>query len=467
MEQLLLVDDEKDYLQGLSRLLKRQCSGLSVTACACAADALARMEAQRFDLALLDVKMPGVDGLKLLAAIKERDPDLTVVMMTAYGTVNIAVKAMKQGAWDFITKPLETATLLKVIHQGLERNRLLRENITLKERLGGQSEHGFIGQSPALAVFLDRLRLAATSGYTVLVRGASGTGKEMAAHALHLLSDRRKKPHVVVNCPAIPEHLLESELFGHARGAFTGADRDHPGLFAQANGGTICLDEIGDIPPTIQTKLLRVIETGEIKPLGSPRTLVLDVRVVAMTNQDLEEKIRDRSFREDLFYRLNVLSLRTPTLREIAEDIPLLATHFLHQAARELDRDPPLLPLEAAAELMARPWPGNVRQLKNAMRRLLLFSRDRHLTREHIQTVLSSTCRKASGFTDHILELPYCAAKEQNLLQFSQAYFGHLLRETDGNVSAAARRAGTTRSALQKILKRFSIETDQYKDLDP
>ncbi len=464
MEHLLIIDDETDYLQGLARLLGRECPGVSITTCSSASQALCQIQQQRFDLALVDIRMPEMDGLKLFSVLKENDPDLTIIMMTAFGTIDSAVAAMKQGAWDFVTKPLEKTTLLKVVRQGLERNRLLRENLAMKERLDEEAVHGFIGQSPVLLTVLDQLHLAAASDYNVLIRGESGTGKELAGRAIHRMSGRKSEALITVNCPAIPEHLLESELFGHVRGAFTGADRDHCGLFVEANGGTICLDEIGDIPLAIQTKLLRVIESQEIKPLGSNRTVSLDVRIVALTNQNLEEKIKEKSFREDLFYRLNVLTIKTPPLRAMREDIPLLANHFLQLTAEELNRDPAVLTPEAVTALMALRWPGNVRELKNTIRRLHLFAIDHRITGHHVKGLTRDTDTPGDtgpGFFP--MDLPYSNAKEYVLRDFSRAYFHKLLHKTSGNVSQAAEQAKMTRSALQKILKRFAIHGSDYR----
>ena len=296
-------------------------------------------------------------------------------MMTAYGSIEIAVEAMRLGAYDFITKPFAKEPLLRVVRQGLERNRLIRENRHLRLRVADTDGFaGLVGQSPPMRRLFEKIQAIAPTDYTVIIRGESGTGKELVARAIHALSKRQQRPLVAVSCPAIPEHLLESEFFGHRRGAFTGADRDHIGLFEEAHGSSLFLDEIGDIPVALQIKLLRVLQEQEFKPLGAGKTLKVDARILSSTNQDIEAKIQDRSFREDLYYRLNVVTLRTPALAEIREDIPLLVNHFSRLACSELSLAPKRFTAGALEELMRRPWPGNVRELQNLVRRVVMFS---------------------------------------------------------------------------------------------
>jgi transcriptional regulator with GAF, ATPase, and Fis domain len=315
--------------------------------------------------------------------------------------------------------------------------------------------------------FLSQLRTVARSNYTTLVRGESGTGKELTARALHNLSARRDKALIMVNCPAIPEHLLESELFGHVRGAFTGADHDQPGLFAEADGGTICLDEVGDIPITVQSKLLRVLQEQEIKPLGATKTKKIDVRVTALTNLDLEEMIRQRKFREDLFYRLNVVSLRTPTLSEIVDDIPLLANHFTSQVCHELDLPAKRFSQQAINVLLQRSWPGNVRELQNVVRRAVMFCLSDVIDVNDLQTLRpakrNSEDPRGSDFDNGQEIIEYKVAKEQVVDDFTIKYVLHLLKETGGNVSHAAEISGLTRTALQKIMRRRNITAAEYR----
>ena len=379
------------------------------------------------------------------------------------------MEAVKRGAYDFITKPFDKEALFRVIRKSRERNRLIRENLNLRERVCEKTAFAsFVGQSPPMRRLYETLRTIAQTDYNVLVRGESGTGKEVATRAIHSLSKRRNKRLVVVNCPAIPEHLLESELFGHKRGAFTGADRDQPGQFEEADGGTICLDEIGDIPVSIQTKLLRVLQEQEIKPLGAARSQQVDVRVIAVTNQNLEEKIRDHTFREDLFYRLNVVTVTTPVLREIREDIPLLVDHFLRQTQCETGLPAKRFSPEALELLTRRAWPGNVRELQNFIRRLVVFTPREIIGPEDLRPLAepgqqSPAIRTSAAALEPELR-PYKEMKEHLLHDFTENYITRLLEKTGGNVTRAAEFSGLTRAALQKIMRRQEIRSDHYRD---
>jgi transcriptional regulator with GAF, ATPase, and Fis domain len=311
----------------------------------------------------------------------------------------------------------------------------------------------------------EKIQAIAPTDYTILIRGDSGTGKELVARTIHALSKRRQRPLITVNCPAIPEHLLESELFGHRRGAFTGADRDHPGLFEEAHGGTLFLDEVGDIPVTIQTKLLRVLQEQEIKPLGANKTRKVDVRILASTNQNLEEKIRQRTFREDLYYRLNVVTVNTPPLEDIREDIPLLANHFARIAGAELGISPKHFTPEAMEELMGRSFPGNVRELQNLVRRIVMFSPESVIRPGEIRTLEgpSGAPRTWAEEWPPASGEPYQEAKDRLLNRFTTAYVRDLLEKTGGNVTRAADLSGLGRASLQKIMRRQGIKSDDYK----
>jgi DNA-binding NtrC family response regulator len=466
-ERLLIVDDEEDMLRGLNRILAGEFAELEILTTTSAGEALALMQREPVDIALIDVRMPEMNGLDLLEKLRQADQWLTVIMMTAYGSIELAVEAVKRGAYDFITKPFDKEALFRVIRKSRERNRLIRENLNLRERVCEKAAFAnFVGQSPPMRRLYEKLQTIAQTDYNVLIRGESGTGKEVAARAIHSLSKRRNKQLVVVNCPAIPEHLLESELFGHRRGAFTGADRDQPGQFEEADGGTICLDEIGDIPVSIQTKLLRVLQEQEIKPLGATRSRQVDVRVIAVTNRNLEEKIRDHSFRDDLFYRLNVVTVTTPFLQEIREDIPLLVDHFLRQTQCETGLPAKRLSPEALELLMQRPWPGNVRELQNFIRRLVVFTPHELIEAGDLRPLAEplpprGTCAAA----DHLSDLrPYKEMKEHLLKDFTENYIARLLEKTGGNVTRAAELSGLTRAALQKIMRRSEIRSDHYRD---
>ena len=466
---LLIIDDEQDMRSGLQRMLARNFDELDILTAADAESGLLQIKEFSVDLLLLDIKMPGMSGLELLKQLSTTAPWLTVIMMTGFGSIETAVEAIKLGAYDFISKPFNKDSICRIIRKGIERKRLIQENYFLKQKVGDLAGlTDFIGQSEPMRNFLSQLRTVARSNYTTLVRGESGTGKELTARALHNLSARRDKPLIMVNCPAIPEHLLESELFGHVRGAFTDANHDQAGLFAEADGGTICLDEIGDIPITVQSKLLRVLQEQEIKPLGASKTKKIDVRVTALTNLDLEKMIRERKFREDLFYRLNVVSLRTPSLSEIIDDIPLLVNHFTSQVCHELDLPEKRFDQLALNALMQRSWPGNVRELQNVVRRAVMFCMSEVIGVADLQIMdipVKGTGQNSK--TDDLEEekeiIEYKVAKEQVVDDFTIKYVMRLLKKTGGNVSHAAEISGLTRTALQKIMRRRNITAAEYR----
>lgn len=458
---VLLVDDEKDFALGLARLLERKYPDESFLTAHSGEEALGILEREPVGLMLTDLNMPGMDGVELLRTAKEAYPDLSVVMLTAYGTVSTAVEALKKGAYDFLTKPVESDTLFQVVQRGLERSRLLAENARLQEMVAKQcGGNELVGVSSPIRRLKEGVAAVAESDYTVLIRGESGTGKELVARTIHRLSRRRNKPLLTVNCPAIPDQLLESELFGHVKGAFTGADRDRKGIFVSANGGTLLLDEIGDISPGIQTKLLRALQEGEVRPVGASKTLPVDVRILASTNQPLEEKIKDGSFREDLYYRLNVLSLNVPALRDRSEDIAILARHFLLLSCDEMKVPQKNFSPEALAYLATKQWPGNVRELQNFIRRLAVFSSGEALELSHVRLV--------EGLDGQAPEresqlAPYKDAKEKVVDDFTRTYVEELLAKSSGNVSEAARKSGLSRVALQKIIKRLDIDVASFK----
>ena len=326
----ILVDDEPDMALMLRRLLSRE-ENREVKAVFSPLEAVELVKTWAPHVVVADVKMPEMDGLELLATIRHLDPTISVIIITGYGTIDMAVQALKEGAYDFIEKPFDNDRMRHTVRRAVERTLLVRENDRLQKMAGSNGDvfYGMVGSSlPMKRVFELIMRVADTDA-TVLIRGESGTGKELVARAIHLLSSRRNKEMITVNCPALPEHILESELFGYVKGAFTGANRDKEGLFVTAHGSTLLLDEIADIPVSIQTKLLRVLQEGEVRPLGATKSIPVDVRILASTNQNLEEKIARGEFREDLFYRLNIVTINLPPLRERTEDIPLLAEHFL------------------------------------------------------------------------------------------------------------------------------------------
>ena len=463
--KILIVDDEPDLLSGLKRSFAKRLPDTNVLTATGGNEALDMLEREEIALILMDIMMGDMNGLEVLDRIHSMDPELTIIMMTGYGTIELAVDAIRRGAWDFVTKPLDLDSLTRMLTKGLERSQLIGENKKLRSRICPEGAvPDFIGQSPSMQQLYKTIQTSADSEYTVLIRGASGTGKELCARAIHTLSRRSKKTFVMVNCPAIPEHLLESELFGYRKGAFTGADRDHAGLFFQANGGTLCLDEIGDIPVTVQTKLLRVLQEQEIKQLGADTSTKIDVRIIASTNADLETKITEGEFREDLYYRLEVLTLRMPSLNEIAEDIPLLADHFLKKARRELGSSEKRFSERALETLVKRSWPGNIRELQNVIRRAVLFCPGPLIDAHHLMMdpSFSAPSSDANQKSETVI-IPYKEAKDSCLDSFTRQYVHTLLNESHGNVSQAARLSDLTRAALQKIMRRYNIDGDKFR----
>src|SRR3954462_9503179 len=368
---LLLVDDEPANLDSLERIFAREGYGILLAPTGQAA--LEQLRNHPVDVVLTDLMMPGMSGQELLRAVRAIAPDAEVVLMTAYGTVEAAVLAMKDGAYDFLTKPLERHAVLKSGQPAVEERKLLQENKQRRARLAG-SELPIVGQSPSLRATLDVIRQGAPSSATVLLLGESGTGKELCARALHGHSPRATGPFVPINCAAIPETILESELFGYERGAFTGAVQRKEGRIERASGGTVFLDEVGELTPSVQVKLLRFLQEGEIEHLGGTGALKVDCRVVAATNVDLGARVREGKFREDLFYRLNVIQVVLPPLRDRIEDIPLLADHFVARYAAKNGKPIRGLTRPALSAMEAYAWPGNVRELEHAVERAVVLS---------------------------------------------------------------------------------------------
>ncbi len=462
--RVLIVDDQPDFAKGLVRLLAPKLPGSALSCVLSGEAALDDLASSPCDVLVTDLRMPGLSGLELLGRALALDPQLGVVLLTAHGDIDTAVMALKAGAYDFLTKPVDSEHLARVVAKGLERAALLRENSRLRAAIRAcGADAGLLGQSPAMIQIKEAIAAVAGSEYTVLIRGESGTGKELAARAIHSLSRRASGPFLSVNCPAIPDQLLESELFGHVRGAFTGAERDRKGLFLSANGGVIVLDEIGDIPMSVQTKLLRVLQEREVRPVGSSKSVPIDVRILASTNQDLEAKIAGKSFREDLYYRLNVLTVRLPPLRERREDIPLLATAFLERACRETGIGDKEFSAEALAALTGREWPGNVRELFNFVRRLTVFCRGDVIGPSAVAAADPGQTDPAEPEGDDDAPAPYLEAKAQVVDAFTRRYVERLLGRTRGNVSEAARLSGLERVSLQKILRRLGIAAEGYR----
>lgn len=462
--QVMIVDDEPDMLSMLRLVIEKKCDCDVVTARS-GHLALDKLKAGRPDVIITDIKMPDLDGLQLLNRIRDLDKSISVVIMTGYGTIDMAVQALKDGAYDFLQKPFDKDHIVRLVRHCLERTALLRSNRKLKAQLSDLGlPEGFIGQSPALKRVLDLIARVADTDATILIRGESGTGKEVAARALHSLSKRNKRSMVTVNCPALPEHILESELFGYSRGAFTGAMQEKRGLFLEADGSTILLDEIADIPVSVQTKLLRVLQEKEIQPLGQNRTIKIDARVVASTNQDLEDKIRTGDFREDLYYRLNVVTITMPSLEEMREDVPLLIHHYLSRFKHQYNREDLNLSPDVLQHLYNRKWPGNVRELRNTVKRLVLLGTNGSVDLTDIagSGKNKGTLHPADRYED-TFELPYNDAKTEIIRRFSESYLRNLLHKHQGNVTNAATGCGLERQALQRIMRRYGIVSADFK----
>ncbi len=463
-ERVLIVDDKADMLQMLERLLKRHLS-VEVLKAQNGREALRMVTEEQTDAVVLDIRMPGKDGMTVLREVLQKDRDIPVVILTGYGTVDMAVEALKVGAYDFLTKPVDNERLVHTLRRALQYRKLLREKKRLEEEVRQRRlRQEIIGQSGAIRRVLREIEAVARTDETVLILGPTGTGKELAARTIHRLSPRSNGPFVTVNCPAIPENLLESELFGYRRGAFTSATEDKKGLIETAHGGTLFLDEIGDIPPEVQTKLLRFLQEKEFKPLGHTENIHVDVRVIASTNQDLEKKIQDGSFREDLYYRLNVITIRMPSLAERREDIPLLAEAFLREFALQYNKDIEGFTKDAIQYLLTKQWKGNIRELQNTIKRAVIFTRDRWVQRDDLEP---SEPIKGSLLTEsQVFDMPYSMAKDRVLHEFTTDYLRRLLQKTGGNVTRAAQLAGMHRQALQQLRRRHGLSSTEFRQQD-
>lgn len=460
-QTILIVDDNPDMRRFLERLIKSELQ-LETRSAESGEAALGIIENNSVQCVLADMKMPGMDGMELLRNIRKKESFLPVIIMTAYGAIETAVKAMKEGAYDFVTKPFEEERLLHTVRRALQHHNLLHRNLDLEKRiLEKEKEIFFVGESPRMKELIGTLRLVARTDVPVLITGETGTGKELAARMIHSLSNRTGKPFVVVNCPAIPENILESELFGYRKGAFTGANSDREGLFQAAQSGTLFLDEIGDISPSLQAKLLRVLQEGELKPLGDTTTHSIDVRVIAATNRDLEGNIAAGLFRSDLYYRLNVVSVHTLPLREIPEDIPLIAYHFLSLFCAELGLDRKRLTEDAIQLLASRQWKGNARELQNQIKRAVIFSKSDFLSAEDFGN--SDQLIAAAENSPEIYMLDYKEARKKILGAFNKEYITDLLNRTGGNVSLAAQTAGIERQYLQQLMRKYGIMSGEFR----
>ncbi len=449
--RVLVVDDEDVIRDVLGTLLERR-GGYAVRLARNADEALEHLASHSVDVVLVDLMLPGIDGLDLLRRIKSDDPNREVIMMTAHGSVATAVEAMKNGAFHYLTKPFQNDEVILLVEAALTQRRLRLENIGLRRALAERHREGrLVGRSPAMQTLFRTIEQVASARATVLISGESGTGKELTAEAIHRRSDRAERPFITVNSSNIPADLLESQLFGHARGAFTGADRARQGLFEAAVDGTLFFDEISTIPLPVQAKLLRVLQEKEFLPLGSVKPVKVDVRILAATNEDLGELVAEGAFREDLFYRLNVIRLHIPPLRDRREDIPLLVEHFLAQLGDEHRRPGLRLAPETLHALVGYGWPGNVRQLRNTIERMVLLAREEVLGPE----LLPEEFRQAAPVS--ALPLPEGRTFQHAVEDYERSLIRWALEKGGGVQRRAAEILGMKPSTLSERMKRLGI----------
>jgi two-component system response regulator GlrR len=450
MDNILIVDDDKNMLEVLKLRLEEE--GYKSAVSTGVNDALKKVGDELFDLALVDLKLAGKEnGIDLMEKMHQAAPEMPVIILTAYGTIETAVEAMRQGAYSYLTKPFDRLELLLQIKNGLEKSRLSREIRRLKALVG--ERYGFeniIGKSKKIEEVLEQVSRAAETDSNVFIYGESGTGKELIAKSLHLLSSRKDKPFVAVNCAAIPEGLLEGELFGYIRGAFTGAIRDKKGFFAQANGGTIFLDEISEMPEAIQVKLLRVLQEKQFYPLGGEKLADVDVRIVTASNKKLEDEVKKGGVREDFFYRIYVIPIHLPPLRERKEDIPLLTDHFIRKFAGKMGKEINGISTSALQKLMSYDWPGNVRELENTLEYASAMT-----TGDVIDEDLILQTRSATA--SNVISL------KEAKFEFERNYISNLMSLTEGNVSRAAKLAGKYRSDFYELMKKHNLKASDFK----
>ncbi|MBI3354916.1 MAG: sigma-54-dependent Fis family transcriptional regulator [Nitrospirae bacterium] len=450
-DHILIVDDEKGILQSLSSILQDE--GYSISTAENGADALKLVKEDAPLLVLLDIWLPDIDGIEVLRRIKEQMPEVIVIMMSGHGTIETAVKATKLGAYDFIEKPLSLEKVSLIVKHAIDQQRLEEENLLLRQKV--EKKYELIGRSEGFGQLMEQIRIAGPSNGRVLISGENGTGKELVARKIHSESLRRNKPFVEVNCAAIPETLIESELFGHEKGAFTGATTMKKGKFELADGGTIFLDEIGDMSLATQAKVLRVLQEQEFQRVGGTKTIKVDVRVIAASNKNLKEELKKGNFREDLFYRLNVIPISVPPLRERKEDIPLLINHFIMEFSRENGARPKKIEADAVELFQQYPWPGNVREIKNAVERLMIMVQPPMIATADVLKILRSDSDPSE--TGDFRFQRYNSFKDA-VDAFEREYIASRLRENNWNISKTAEDLQLDRSHLYRKIKSLNIE---------
>jgi DNA-binding NtrC family response regulator len=453
MEKILVVDDEKSILDLLTVVFKKE--GFTVFTSLSAVKAIELIDKEDIDIILTDIKLPHMSGMDILKHVKENKPDIPVIMITAYGTIKQAVQAFKQGALDYVLKPFDMDELKMVVSQGLEKTRLKQENTRLKKEF--KEKYNFtnmIGKSKNMQEIYTLIEKISASDATILITGESGTGKELAARALHVHSRRKDRPFVSINCGALPENLLESEMFGHVKGSFTGASVNKKGMFEVADNGTLFLDEIGELSPMTQVKLLRTLQDRRIRRVGGTTEILVDTRIIAATNQDVKKRIEDGRFREDLFYRLNVISFEMPPLRDRKDDIPLLANHFLKRYCERLGKKQKRFAPEVIKVFEAYPWPGNVRELENMVERLVAIEDRETLTNKSLPDELLSPQNASNGNIklDHGFDL------NKTLDQLTRSYVKQALTVSDGRLKETATLLGVNYRSLRYLIDKHELK---------
>jgi len=460
--RVLIVDDKENMLKLFEKILA---DGYELSTAGNGSRALALVANESFDVVVTDIRMPGAGGFEVLRAVKARSPSTEVVMMTGYGTVADAVQAMKMGAYDYLEKPFDPDAAAMVVSRAAERKGLKDEAATLRRELESTyALHNIVGKRAKMLEVYRLLEQAAGLDITVLLGGETGTGKELAARAIHYHSERKARRFVPVNCGALPPDLVESELFGHAKGSFTGAAGAKAGLFEEAEGGTIFLDEVGELPLATQVKLNRALQEKEIRRVGGNEAVRVDVRVIAATHRDLRAEVGAGRFREDLFYRLHVFPVRLPPLRERAEDVPLLAAHFLEKHARAFRREVSGFEPDALRVLTSHPWPGNVRELENAVERAVAVAKRDRIGQDDLPQELLVASGAVAPPGAILTTLPYRDALDQARERVSREYLLALMRELKGNVTKAAERAGMERESMHRLLKKHGIRSDDFRE---
>jgi DNA-binding NtrC family response regulator len=453
--RILVVDDEEIVLQSCRRALGD--GERVVDTAASGAEALKRIEEGRYDVVLLDIMMPDIDGLQVLQRVKESHPDIEVIMVTGLSQIETAVRAMKLGAFDYLPKPFDPDELALVVDRAVERRRLLQENVSMQGEAGSKYRfENIIGSSPRMQAVFRLIAQCAPTNTTVLITGESGTGKELIARAIHYNSLRKDQPIVPVDCMSLSENLLESELFGHVKGAFTGAVANKRGLLEVAEGGSVFLDEVGNIPLSIQAKLLRVIQEREFKAVGDTRTQSANIRLICATNRDLRAMVAEGAFRDDLFYRINIFPIRVPALRERREDIPALAHHFLKECSAEIGKPVARFSDDAMALLTSYDWPGNVRELENAVHRAVILASDEVVRKAHLAD-LGAPSTAAAPRTGEELKRIKKAAREKSVEEIEKAFVLEALKRNAWNVTRSAEETGMQRANFQALMKKHGI----------